>query len=792
MTLNVAWKFPRKLVSTTHLHVRKEWEARGSLRTKEQGISMMPPTLGKINQALTKDELKHSQTHKINQSPSTPLGGPYKEWNQKPVKVVLPEISLPRIHKELNKNLSAPKHVNFINSIVILSINSDPKEDDISLSNEHDHKLGNMIRRGKEVKEQGKEEDEIETDEEVEEKFKEEEGDEDDENFNSFPTMKELSHHEWLLKNPRHPWTNARIRTGGLNNIKISCIIGHFFTKHAYIDLESPISVMSRHQYNQIMTYEHRSRWKPSNPNKINNFVGRVRHLKIFIGSFAYECDFMILEETTSIIDLHLGEMVFGRPFIDETGLVYNEEEGTVMFEEDDEKITFQMPHTMEIFKQKKHMGLSTDSIPLSAYEENFGHGRTHYYQSLLIKDKYKQDEGDRRGIRHLMRLEKEMMDNKGEVTKAHLLEDKQIPSVGVFDEVSFIHFLGSFNLLNRAFMPKIVNGISKYVKAKSSRGNKKEWKPTRRVFSSVGHRWLPTAGNVTISRVYYVEGIGHNLFSVGQLCDSDFEVAFRKSKNSSHKSKAEDTSIFCICLRYNKTPYELMHGKKLDLSYLHAFGSLCYPTNDSEDLGKLKAKANIGLVPNPNPQTPYVSPTKNEWDLKFQLMFDEYFNPSQIVVSLVQAVLVLRHVDPTSLPSSTFIDKDAPLASISPNQALEQSLIISQVVEESPQPTLYDNPSSNKSSTSKESSKGNTSPKTSKTRKSIHAEETVEEATHEVVMDVEEPTQEKAKNNVDQPQSKDALKTSKIPNKDLFKQPTRPSTPYPKWNIVQTISDEP
>ncbi|GJZ61434.1 hypothetical protein Tco_0617571 [Tanacetum coccineum] len=35
--------------------------------------------------------------------------------------------------------------------------------------------------------------------------------------------------------------------------------------------------------------------------------------------------------------------------------------------------------------------------------------------------------------------------------------------------------------------------------------------------------------GNVTISRVYYVEGLGHNLFSVGQLCDSNLEVAFRQ-----------------------------------------------------------------------------------------------------------------------------------------------------------------------------------------------------------------------------------------------------------------------
>ncbi|GJU56166.1 integrase, catalytic region, zinc finger, CCHC-type containing protein [Tanacetum coccineum] len=36
--------------------------------------------------------------------------------------------------------------------------------------------------------------------------------------------------------------------------------------------------------------------------------------------------------------------------------------------------------------------------------------------------------------------------------------------------------------------------------------------------------------GNVIISRVYYVEGIGHNLFSVGQFYDADLEVAFRKN----------------------------------------------------------------------------------------------------------------------------------------------------------------------------------------------------------------------------------------------------------------------
>ncbi|GJW17508.1 retrovirus-related pol polyprotein from transposon TNT 1-94 [Tanacetum coccineum] len=50
------------------------------------------------------------------------------------------------------------------------------------------------------------------------------------------------------------------------------------------------------------------------------------------------------------------------------------------------------------------------------------------------------------------------------------------------------------------------------------------------------------------------------------------------------------------IRLRYNKTPYELMHDKKPDLSFFHGFGSLCYPTNNSEDLGKLNAKADIDI----------------------------------------------------------------------------------------------------------------------------------------------------------------------------------------------------
>nr|GEW94614.1 integrase, catalytic region, zinc finger, CCHC-type, peptidase aspartic, catalytic [Tanacetum cinerariifolium] len=36
--------------------------------------------------------------------------------------------------------------------------------------------------------------------------------------------------------------------------------------------------------------------------------------------------------------------------------------------------------------------------------------------------------------------------------------------------------------------------------------------------------------GNIMINKVYYVEGLNHNLFLVGQFCDADLEVAFWKS----------------------------------------------------------------------------------------------------------------------------------------------------------------------------------------------------------------------------------------------------------------------
>ncbi|GJW56234.1 retrovirus-related pol polyprotein from transposon TNT 1-94 [Tanacetum coccineum] len=373
--------------------------------------------------------------------------------------------------------------------------------------------------------------------------------------------------------------------------------------------------------------------------------------------------------------------------------------------------------------------------------------------------------------------------------------------------------------------------------------------------------------GNVTISRVYYVEGLGHNLFSMVQFCDSNLEVVFRKhtcyvwnldgadllsgsrdtnlytislddmlksslifllckaSKTKSFtwvkflisKNEAPEVIIKCLMqiqvrlnatvknvrtdngtefvnqtlkdyyenvgishqtsiartpqqngvverwnrtlveaartmliffkaqlylwvegvstacytqnrslirLRYNKTPYEIMHEKKPDLSFLHVFGSLCYPTNDCEDLGKLKLKADIGIFVGYAPtnksfriynkRTRQIMETIHVMSDELTAMASEqfssglapqlmtpgtlssglFFNPPPSVVSPVPVAAAPRPVDPTGSPVSTSIDQDAPSTSNPSTQEQEQSPIISQGVEESPKtPHFHDDP---------------------------------------------------------------------------------------------------
>nr|GEZ98654.1 retrovirus-related Pol polyprotein from transposon TNT 1-94 [Tanacetum cinerariifolium] len=68
--------------------------------------------------------------------------------------------------------------------------------------------------------------------------------------------------------------------------------------------------------------------------------------------------------------------------------------------------------------------------------------------------------------------------------------------------------------------------------------------------------------GTVIIKRVYYVEGLNHNLFSIGQFCDADLEVAFRKSTYYICDLKGNDlligsrgTDLYSITLQDTSSP---------------------------------------------------------------------------------------------------------------------------------------------------------------------------------------------------------------------------------------------
>nr|GEW52204.1 hypothetical protein [Tanacetum cinerariifolium] len=68
--------------------------------------------------------------------------------------------------------------------------------------------------------------------------------------------------------------------------------------------------------------------------------------------------------------------------------------------------------------------------------------------------------------------------------------------------------------------------------------------------------------GSVTIKKVYYVEGLNHNLFSVSQFCDADLEVAFRKSTCYIRDLKGNDlltcsrrTDLYSITLQDTTSP---------------------------------------------------------------------------------------------------------------------------------------------------------------------------------------------------------------------------------------------
>ncbi|GKA09295.1 integrase, catalytic region, zinc finger, CCHC-type containing protein [Tanacetum coccineum] len=256
--------------------------------------------------------------------------------------------------------------------------------------------------------------------------------------------------------------------------------------------------------------------------------------------------------------------------------------------------------------------------------------------------------------------------------------------------------------------------------------------------------------GNVTISRVYYVKGLGHNLFSVGQFCDSNLEVAFRQHTcfirnlegvdlltrsrgNNLYTLSLGDmmaSSPICLLSKASKTKCWLWHRR---LSHLN-FGAINHlarhglvrglpklkfekdhlcsactmgkskkkPTNlnlktptkknfisctwifvdqcVSQVLMERGTSSSLSMItldlhgtgPNPPPSTPFVPPSRTDWNLLFQPLFDELLNPPSSVdrpaPEVIAPIAKVVAPDPgasTGSPSSTTVDQDAPLPNV-------------------------------------------------------------------------------------------------------------------------------
>ncbi|GJY37597.1 retrovirus-related pol polyprotein from transposon TNT 1-94 [Tanacetum coccineum] len=102
------------------------------------------------------------------------------------------------------------------------------------------------------------------------------------------------------------------------------------------------------------------------------------------------------------------------------------------------------------------------------------------------------------------------------------------------------------------------------------------------------------------------------------------------------NRTLVENRSLIRLC--HEKTPYELLHDKKPDLSYLHVFGALCYPTNDSEDLGKLKTKADVVAAPEPAVTTGTPSSTSVDQDApSLSTLQNPHESPYQVISTGVE-----------------------------------------------------------------------------------------------------------------------------------------------------------
>ncbi|GJS60039.1 retrovirus-related pol polyprotein from transposon TNT 1-94 [Tanacetum coccineum] len=139
----------------------------------------------------------------------------------------------------------------------------------------------------------------------------------------------------------------------------------------------------------------------------------------------------------------------------------------------------------------------------------------------------------------------------------------------------------------------------------------------------------------------------------------------------------------------YNRRTIRIIETIRVDFDELTALAS--EHSSSGPALHEMTpAIISSGLVPNPHPSTPFVPPSRTDWDMLFQPLFDEFLNPSPSVdhpapevVAPSNEVIAPVLADSTGSPSSTTVDQDAPSPSNSQTTPETEPPVIPNDVEE-------------------------------------------------------------------------------------------------------------
>ncbi|GJZ63636.1 hypothetical protein Tco_0620057 [Tanacetum coccineum] len=137
-----------------------------------------------------------------------------------------------------------------------------------------------------------------------------------------------------------------------------------------------------------------------------------------------------------------------------------------------------------------------------------------------------------------------------------------------------------------------------------------------------LGYRDL-VQGNITINKVYYLEGLNHNLFSVGKFRDADLEVAFRKSMCFVRDLQGNDL-LPGIHAFWWDTPLS-----QRDIVSTTREQGLSFPKR----LKRHQSYDNPDPAPelqNVSPSADTIVPSQQELDLLFGPLYDEFFNDAK------------------------------------------------------------------------------------------------------------------------------------------------------------------